>query len=143
MVDVYFEQVLLPDLPVGSVSVLDNARFRQSPTTQRLVEAAGCHLLFLPAYSSDLNSIEHLSLDRFQDPSVQRPGQRYQPLPFYRQYVPMLLLIAILSSVSRGHGKIMRGSIRPEVQPGNSLFTNNDETKRGSRRSPFFGASSC
>jgi hypothetical protein len=47
-VDVYFEKVLLPALPPGSVIVLDNARFHQSPTTQKLVEAAGCRLLFLP-----------------------------------------------------------------------------------------------
>jgi transposase len=60
VVDVYFEQVLLPELPPGSVIVLDNARFHQSPTTQRLVEAAGCQLLFLPPYSPDLNPIEHL-----------------------------------------------------------------------------------
>ena len=60
VVDVYFEQVLLPVLPPGSVIVLDNARFHQSPTTQKLVEAAGCQLLFLPTYSPDLNPIEHL-----------------------------------------------------------------------------------
>ena len=60
VVDVYFEKVLLPALPPGSVIVLDNARFHQSPTTQKLVAAAGCHLLFLPAYSPDLNPIEHL-----------------------------------------------------------------------------------
>jgi transposase len=60
VVDVYFEQVLLPVLPPGSVIVLDNGRFHQSPTTQKLVEAAGCQLLFLPTYSPDLNPIEHL-----------------------------------------------------------------------------------
>jgi transposase len=60
VVDVYFEKVLLPALPAGSVIVLDNARFHQSPTTQKLVAAAGCQLLFLPAYSPDLNPIEHL-----------------------------------------------------------------------------------
>jgi transposase len=60
VVDVYFEQVLLPELPPGSVIVLDNARFHQSPTTQQLVAAAGCQLLFLPPYSPDLNPIEHL-----------------------------------------------------------------------------------
>jgi len=60
VVDVYFEQVLLPVLPPGSVIVLDNARFHQSPTTQKLVAAAGCQLLFLPPYSPDLNPIEHL-----------------------------------------------------------------------------------
>jgi transposase len=58
--DTYFEKVLLPALPPGSVIVLDNARFHQSPTTQKLVDAAGCQLLFLPSYSPDLNPIEHL-----------------------------------------------------------------------------------
>jgi len=60
VVDVYFEKVLLPELPPGSVIVLDNARFHQSPTTQKLVAQAGCQLLFLPPYSPDLNPIEHL-----------------------------------------------------------------------------------
>ena len=60
VVDAYFEKVLLPALPPGSVIVLDNARFHQSPTTLRLVAAAGCQLLFLPAYSPDLNPIEHV-----------------------------------------------------------------------------------
>jgi len=60
VVDVYFEKVLLPALPPGSVIVLDNARFHQSPTTQQLVEQAGCRLLFLPPYSPDLNPIEHV-----------------------------------------------------------------------------------
>ena len=60
VVNTYFEQVLLPALPPGSVIVLDNARFHQSPTTRQLVEAAGCRLLFLPTYSPDLNPIEHL-----------------------------------------------------------------------------------
>jgi transposase len=60
VVDVYFAEVLLPVLPPGSVIVLDNARFHQSPPTQKLVEAAGCRLLFLPPYSPDLNPIEHL-----------------------------------------------------------------------------------
>ena len=57
--EVYFAQVLLPALTPGSVIVLDNASFQHSPTTLKLVEAAGCHLLFLPAYSSDLNPIQH------------------------------------------------------------------------------------
>lgn len=60
VVDAYFEQVLLPELPPDSVIVLDNARFHRSPTTLRLVESSGCQLLFLPAYSPDLNPIEHL-----------------------------------------------------------------------------------
>jgi hypothetical protein len=50
-VDVYFEKVLLPALPSGSVIMLENARFHQSPTTQSLAETAGCRLLFLPSHS--------------------------------------------------------------------------------------------
>ena len=60
VVDTYFEKMLLPALPPGSVIVLDNARFHQSPTTLKRVAAAGCQLLFLPVYSPDLNPIEHL-----------------------------------------------------------------------------------
>ena len=60
VVDTCFEKVLPPVLPPGSVIVLDNVRFHQSPTTLRLVEAAGGQLLFLPPYSPDLNPIEHL-----------------------------------------------------------------------------------
>lgn len=60
VVDAYFERVLLPALPRGSVIVLDNARFHQSPTTAQRAADAGCELLFLPPYSPDLNPIEHL-----------------------------------------------------------------------------------
>lgn len=56
VVDACFAQVL----PPGSVIVLDNARFPQSPTTAALVAATGCALLFLPSCSPDLNPIEHL-----------------------------------------------------------------------------------
>lgn len=60
VVNAYFEKVLLPLLPRGSVIVLDNASFHQSLSTRQLVEAAGCRLLFLPPYSPDFNPIEHL-----------------------------------------------------------------------------------
>jgi transposase len=60
VVDTCFEKVLLPALPPGNVIVLDNARFHQSPTTLKRVEAAGCQRLFLPSYSPDLNPIEPL-----------------------------------------------------------------------------------
>ena len=93
VVDAYFAQVLLPELPVGSVIVLDNARFHQSPTTQRLVEAAGCQLLFLPAYSPDLNPIEHLWA-AFKTPL--RKDLATVPNPsFLSPTCPMLLLITI------------------------------------------------
>ena len=60
VVDTYLAHVLLPSIPKGSVIVLDNAAFHRSPFTRTLVAAAGCSLMFLPAYSPDLNPIEHI-----------------------------------------------------------------------------------
>ena len=60
VVEAYFSKLLLPAVARGSVFVLDNASFHRSPRLRVLVEAAGCSLLFLPAYSPDLNPIEHL-----------------------------------------------------------------------------------
>ena len=60
VVEVYFREMLLPSIPAGSVIVLDNASFHRSPSLQVLVESAGCSLMFLPAYSPDLNPIEHV-----------------------------------------------------------------------------------
>ena len=58
VVDAYFEQVLLPAIPEGSVVVLDNASFHHSSRAKSLAEARGIELLFLPPYSPDLNPIE-------------------------------------------------------------------------------------
>jgi transposase len=60
VVDTYLAQVLLPSIPKGSVMIWDNASFHRLPSTLALVEAAGCTLMFLPAYSPDLNPIEHI-----------------------------------------------------------------------------------
>lgn len=40
--------------------MLDNARFHQSHTTCKLVEAVSCQLLFLPSCSPNFSSIEQL-----------------------------------------------------------------------------------
>lgn len=55
----WLEQVLLPTLPKGTSIVMDNAAFHKSAKTKELIENFGCHLLFLPTYSPDLNPIEH------------------------------------------------------------------------------------
>ena len=41
-----------------SVLVLDNCRIHHNEALSELVHAAGCLLLYLPAYSPDLNPIE-------------------------------------------------------------------------------------
>lgn len=50
--------MLIPLLIPGQVLILDNASFHQVAESQKLVEAAGCKILFLPPYSPDLNPIE-------------------------------------------------------------------------------------
>lgn len=54
----YVEQVLLPTLRVGDVVILDNASVHKRAEARDLIEQAGCALVFLPAYSPDLNPIE-------------------------------------------------------------------------------------
>ena len=56
----FVEQVLVPSLSVGSVVVLDNLGAHKRPEVKVLIEAAGCELVFLPAYSPDFNPIESL-----------------------------------------------------------------------------------
>ena len=54
----WVKEVLLPSIKLGSVIIWDNASFHKSEKLQNLIEAGGSHLLFLPAYSPDLNPIE-------------------------------------------------------------------------------------
>ncbi len=54
----WLRQVLIPNLTPGQVLILDNASFHKSAESQKLIEAAGCEILFLPPYSPDLNPIE-------------------------------------------------------------------------------------
>ncbi len=56
--ETWLEQCLLPTLEPGKVLILDNATFHHGGRITQLVEAAGCRLLYLPAYSPDFNRIE-------------------------------------------------------------------------------------
>lgn len=57
--NLWLKTCLVPLLKPGQVVIMDNATFHKSSTTRELIENAGCHLLFLPPYSPDLNKIEH------------------------------------------------------------------------------------
>src|SRR5688500_17251094 len=50
--------VLLPTLAPGMLVVVDNVGAHQPDRIRQLVAAAGCRLVFLPAYSPDLTPIE-------------------------------------------------------------------------------------
>jgi transposase len=55
----YVRHVLAPTLRPGQVVVADNLRAHHSPRAREAIEARGAHLWHLPAYSPDLNPIEH------------------------------------------------------------------------------------
>lgn len=56
--ETWLEQVLLPKLPAHCILVMDNASFHKRESTRELIESAGHEILWLPAYSPDLNRIE-------------------------------------------------------------------------------------
>jgi transposase len=56
--EAFVAQVLVPTLRPGQVVVLDNLSAHKGDRVRASVEAAGCTLLFLPAYSPDFNPIE-------------------------------------------------------------------------------------
>ncbi len=56
--DIYIETQLAPVLDPGTVVILDNLATHKSQRAAEILKARGCWLLFLPAYSPDLNPIE-------------------------------------------------------------------------------------
>jgi transposase len=51
-------QILVPSLHPGQVVIWDNLSVHRNQKLRRSIEAAGCHLRFLPAYSPDFSPIE-------------------------------------------------------------------------------------
>jgi transposase len=56
--EAYVEQILVPTLHPGETVILDNVSIHTGNKVRELIEAKGCHLLFLPAYSPDFSPIE-------------------------------------------------------------------------------------
>lgn len=56
----YVRQVLCPTLRAGDVVIMDNLSPHKSESTLGLIGQAGAQILFLPAYSPDLNPIEKM-----------------------------------------------------------------------------------
>ena len=56
--EVYIEQRLAPSLRPGQIVILDNLSIHLGSRVKQAIEAKGCRLLCLPAYSPDFSPIE-------------------------------------------------------------------------------------
>jgi transposase len=56
----YVEQVLVPTLRPGDTVIMDNLSSHKVAGVKQAIEGAGASLMYLPAYSPDLNPIEML-----------------------------------------------------------------------------------
>jgi transposase len=56
--EAYVEGVLAPSLSPGQIVVMDNLSSHKGSRVRELIEERGCELMYLPAYSPDLNPIE-------------------------------------------------------------------------------------
>jgi transposase len=88
--NIWLAEVLLPDLPKGTTIIMDNAAFHKSVKTRKLIENAGCLLLFLPTYSPDFNPIEHWwhKIKSILRPLIQQPYDNlHNLLDHYLSYI--------------------------------------------------------
>jgi transposase len=56
--ETYVGHFLCPELKAGQVVIMDNLSAQKGERVRALIESKGAYLLFLPAYSPDLNPIE-------------------------------------------------------------------------------------
>lgn len=56
--ELWLETCLIPVLAPGEWVIVDNATFHHGGRIAQLIEAAGAQVVYLPAYSPDLNRIE-------------------------------------------------------------------------------------
>ncbi len=56
----YVQEVLAPTLSKGDIVILDNLGSHKGKAARKTIRAVGAHLIFLPAYSPDLNPIEQV-----------------------------------------------------------------------------------
>ena len=56
----YVEKVLVPILRPGDIVIIDNLGSHKGKAVRQAIRAAGARLIFLPAYSPDLNPIEQV-----------------------------------------------------------------------------------
>jgi transposase len=55
----WFENSLMPAIEKGSIIIMDNATVHNKNRLSAIADNSGIRLIFQPAYSPDLNKIEH------------------------------------------------------------------------------------
>lgn len=76
--ELWLRVMLCPVLRAGQVLILDKARFHRKKAIARILKKVGCRALFLPAYSPDLNPIEH----QWHSLKTRVRNNRLQGMPF-------------------------------------------------------------
>jgi transposase len=56
----YVRQILVPSLKPGDMVIVDNLSAHKDRQAKEAIEAVGAQIVFLPAYSPDLNPIENM-----------------------------------------------------------------------------------
>jgi transposase len=56
----FIDHYLVPNLRPGQIVIMDNVNFHKTAQVKLAIENAGASLVFLPAYSPELNPIEQL-----------------------------------------------------------------------------------
>ena len=81
----WVEYFLVPVLMRGYFVIMDNASFHKSLRTQKMIESAGCQLIFLPTYSPDLNPIEKFwaNMKRWIRSNLHKFETLFQAITFY------------------------------------------------------------
>ena len=60
MFEEYIEKILAPTLKADSIVIMDNLNVHKSEKSREIIERTGARLVYLPAYSPDLNPIEKM-----------------------------------------------------------------------------------
>jgi transposase len=58
--EAFVERCLLPTLRPGDIVIMDNLSCHKTAEVERLIRGVGAEVRYLPAYSPDLNPIEHM-----------------------------------------------------------------------------------
>src|SRR5215203_6560912 len=105
----YVEHALAPTLEAGQVVLMDNLPAHKPARVRELIAERGCELIYLPAYSPDLNPIEE-AFSKLKD-MLRRAGARTK-----EALVEVLgeALSAVSSRDARGYFE--HAGYRPQVQ---------------------------